>query len=78
MQISTDKLVSNQQSSGISYLAGIIQTEDAYKFKRLVYRITRGTTMTFLNHIEKPFKDPEGKKDEVIRKTVFLIIYKGG
>ena len=34
--------------------------------------------MTFLNNILKPFKDPEGKKDEVIMKTLFLIIYKGG
>ena len=67
----------------VHYLAGILNTIDALKFKRLIYRITRGTTLTNLMDVNSdsecdniPFIDPES--GEVLRKTVFLIIYTGG
>ena len=60
--------------------------EDAQRFKRMIFRITRGTTWTVLANIDpqenaqgelsNPFINP--KTNETVKKTVFLIVYQGG
>lgn len=71
-----------------SYLAGVINREDSLRFKRILFRVTRGMAWTTLLDISKPaniekegsnmsyFK--EGVDVEVKEKTVFLIVYQGG
>lgn len=70
----------------LSYLAGIVSQEDAQSFKRMVFRVTRGTAWTLMGNIEydedeegnliQPLIDP--KTNEVIKRSVFLIVYRGG
>jgi len=75
-----------------SYLAGVINREDSLRFKKILFRVTRGMAWTALMDIAKP-KVPEkeqaanpnvnnyfkeGTTTEVKEKTVFLIVYQGG
>lgn len=64
-------------------MAGVINKEDSLRFKRILFRVTRGMTYTQLIDIEKP--ENEAQKDdlshllsegkEAKNKTVFLIVY---
>ncbi|CAG9314003.1 unnamed protein product [Blepharisma stoltei] len=56
-------------------LAGIIDKEDMVRFKRMVFRVTRGNALTIFHDIEEPLKDP--KTDEPLEKSVFFILYQG-
>ncbi len=52
------------------------------KFKRLLYRITRGTVWTIVANIEYEDKDkhrisPDPKTGEYQKKSVFLVVYSG-
>lgn len=78
----------SQFQSGVrlSYLAGSIDSSEAPRFKRMVFRISRGNTWTILKDIE-PVTDEKGEvKDQIIdpltgelvKKSVFLIVYQGG
>jgi V-type H+-transporting ATPase subunit a len=73
-----------------SYLAGVINREDAGRFKKILFRVTRGMAFTSITDIIKPkltekkdtqvqstyFK--EGISTETKDKSVFLIVYQGG
>jgi len=69
-----------------TYLAGVINKEDSLRFKRILFRMTRGMVWTTLMDIERPQTEAE-KNDfdhlmdtssETKLKTVFLIVYQGG
>ncbi len=71
------------------YIAGIINTDDVFKFKRLVFRVTRGAVFTQTILIEeseneeeqfflKSFKDVQAEsKGIIMSKTVFMIMFSG-
>jgi len=73
-----------------SYLAGVINREDAGRFKKILFRVTRGMAFTSISDIIKPklvekkdtqaqqtyFKDQIGAENK--DKSVFLIVYQGG
>lgn len=68
-----------------NYMAGVIDTADAQRFKRILFRVTRGMTWTTLIDIQRPqsaLEDRgqliEGVSGHVANKTVFLIVYQGG
>lgn len=66
----------------INYLAGVIDQSSALKFKRLLYRITRGTVWTIVTNIKYDEKDqhlvaPDPKTGEIQKKSVFLVVYSG-
>ena len=66
------------QEAGVSMfsrLAGIIDKEDINRFKRMVFRVTRGNALTMFYDVEERIKDP--KTDEVVEKSVFFILYRG-
>ena len=54
----------------LSSLAGVIDTEDSLRFKRIVFRVTRGNNLIFM----KDIKDVEGKTP----KSVFFIAHQNG
>ncbi len=69
-----------------TYLAGVIDKEDSLRFKRILFRMTRGMVWTTLMDIDRPQTEAE-KNDfdhlidtssEAKLKTVFLIVYQGG
>ena len=46
------------------------------RFKRMVFRASRGNALTEIMEIEKPFIDI--KTNEMVQKAVFLILYREG
>mmetsp|Transcript_20061 Transcript_20061/g.17151 ORF Transcript_20061/g.17151 Transcript_20061/m.17151 type:complete len:282 (+) Transcript_20061:55-900(+) len=67
-------------------LAGVINNEDALRFKRILFRVTRGMAYTQLIDIEKA-ENPSQQDDlshlisegkDAKNKAVFLIVYQGG
>ena len=84
----SDIELANEEEVRLRYLAGIINSEDVSNFKKLIYRVTKGTTYTQTSQINynegeqaeqymKTFKDPEDAGGR-ISKTVFMIIFSGG
>jgi len=69
-----------------TYLAGVINKEDSLRFKRILFRVTRGMTWTTLMDIDRPRNENERSdfdhlidtSSETKQKTVFLIVYQGG
>lgn len=56
-------------------LAGIIDKEDITRFKRMIFRVTRGNALTVFYDVEEQLRDP--KTDLVLQKSVFFILYQG-
>ena len=52
----------------LTSLAGVIDSEDSFRFKRIVFRVTRGNNLIFMNDIKT---QSEGKKP----KSVFFIAF---
>lgn len=60
--------------SFFSKIAGIIEDEDINRFKRMVFRITRGNALSFFYEIHK---NEVEKKKQAHNKSVFFIMYQG-
>ena len=58
-----------------SRIAGIIESEDINRFKRMVFRITRGNALSFFYEIVDAEVDVKKKNPE--KKSVFYIMYQG-
>jgi V-type H+-transporting ATPase subunit a len=64
----------------LAFIAGTIHKEDALRFKRIVFRVTRGNTWTTLHDIELAGNNQiiDTGTEKPALKTVFLIVYQGG
>ena len=58
-----------------SRIAGIIENEDIIRFKRMVFRITRGNALSVFYEVNQVDGDIKNKSDE--KKSVFFIMYQG-
>ena len=59
----------------ISYLAGTIQRDETMRFKKMVYRATRGKAITYFKDLDYgAFKDYAGISDNIPR-TVYVIVF---
>lgn len=59
----------------ISYLAGTIDKEEQMRFKKMVYRATRGKALTYFQDLrDAELKDYTGVKDLSLR-TVYVIVF---
>jgi V-type H+-transporting ATPase subunit a len=62
----------------ISYLAGTIDKEEQYRFKKMVYRATRGKALThFADIYQQELKSYTGKIKERPR-VVYVILFQEG
>ena len=43
----------SKSSTNLQYLAGVIDTEDTLRFKRIVFRTTRGNCFTQINELQQ-------------------------
>ena len=59
----------------ISHLAGTIHQTEKERMRRLIFRSTRGTALTYFQDIEQPFIDYRGVKTY---RTVYIVIYQDG
>lgn len=66
----------------MNYLAGVVSKEEAQRFKKTVFRVTRGNHWTFMAdiNIKLPNHDTgkETKEVKEITKTAFIVFYQGG
>lgn len=61
----------------LNYICGVILTEETQRFKRMVFRITRGNAWTgFADIVGQGIIDPA--KGKPVDKSVFVIVYPGG
>ena len=59
----------------ISYLAGTIDTSDQMRFKKMVYRATRGKALTYFRALDSAgLQDYAGLLDHKPR-TVYVIVF---
>jgi hypothetical protein len=56
-------------------LAGTIEREESMRFKKMVYRATRGKALTYFKDLDySAFKDYSGLSDDIAR-TVYVIVF---
>lgn len=58
-----------------SRIAGIIENEDITRFKRMVFRITRGNALSVFSAVKD--EEEDAKKKVIHQKSVFFIMYQG-
>lgn len=59
----------------ISYLAGTISKEEIMRFKRMVYRATRGKALTYFNDLDASgLQDYAGALDKR-QRSVYVIVF---
>lgn len=62
----------------ISYLAGTINKDEIMRFKKMVYRATRGKALTYFNDMDSAgLQDYSGALDRRAR-TVYVIVFQDG
>lgn len=59
----------------IRYMAGTINQDEVERFKRLLFRATRGKVLQFYQEIEAPLKDFNGN---FLRKSVYVLAFEEG
>eukprot|EP01017_Pseudomicrothorax_dubius_P024049 TRINITY_DN25598_c0_g1_i1.p1 TRINITY_DN25598_c0_g1~~TRINITY_DN25598_c0_g1_i1.p1 ORF type:complete len:260 (-),score=53.42 TRINITY_DN25598_c0_g1_i1:107-886(-) len=61
----------NISGVGLSVIAGTIEKSDSQRFKRMIFRVTRGNTWTVLSEVESWASED---KETAILKDVFMIL----
>ena len=62
-------------SVAISYLAGTINKDEIMRFKKMVYRATRGKALTYFQDMSaRGLQDYAGGKDN-IQRSVYVVIF---
>ncbi|CAI2384126.1 unnamed protein product [Moneuplotes crassus] len=59
----------------VGHIAGTICKEEEYRFKKLIFRATRGNALTYFEDFDNPIKDYDGKE---IQKSVYVVIFQEG
>ena len=62
LSLSDNRRESSFREVSISYLAGTIDKADVMRFRKLLYRVSRGKTLTYFEEIEENLKDFNGEK----------------
>lgn len=71
-------LMPSAGSVAISYLAGTIMTDEILRFKKMVYRATRGKALTYFQEMAASgLHDYAGKQDNR-QRSVYVIIFQEG
>ncbi len=68
-----EKVIEDKSGMVFSYVAGLIPKEEAFRFKRLLFRRTRGNVVTVLHHLEKPIETFDKK---TVDKTLYVVIFR--
>lgn len=63
--------------NNISYIGGTIDRADGERFKKMVYRATRGKALTYSKDLEQASQTYSGEKDKRTR-TVYVIVFQDG
>ena len=65
----------SQERAGLSYIAGTIAREDGERFRKMIFRRTRGNTLCIIKDLTNPIQDYYGTN---IYKSMYVLVYKEG
>ena len=68
-----EKVIEDKTGMAFSYIAGLIPKEECFRFKRLLFRRTRGNVVTVLHDLENPIETFDKK---LIDKTLYVVIFR--
>lgn len=73
---------SSTRGTKLNYLAGTIELSDEMRFKRMIFRITKGNSWTFFGDYKNK-DDPQSTQEQEYltntpKRKVFIIVYQGG
>lgn len=57
------------KAARLNYLAGAIDKADGERFKRLLFRVTKGNNWTYTQDLEID------QNQQKVKKTIFLVVY---
>lgn len=67
------------KGSRLNYLAGILDREESQRFKRMVFRITKGNSWTYFEDVKlRANEEVKEEEENLPTKTVFIVVYQGG
>jgi hypothetical protein len=68
-------LLANAEVEGsinVDHVAGTINTEEVFRFKRLIFRATRGNAITHFQEFPRPIYD---YYDNPMQKSVYVVLF---
>ena len=68
-------LDSSFREISIRYIAGTINKDEVMRFKRLLFRVSRGKVLSYFEDIDVELKDFQGKN---LQKCVYVIVFEEG
>lgn len=73
LSATVEKVMEDKSGISFSYIAGLIPKEDSFRFKRLLFRRTRGNVVTVLHDLEQPIETFDKKP---VDKTLYVVIFR--
>jgi V-type H+-transporting ATPase subunit a len=68
-------LMSGNANISVGHIAGTINRDEEMRFKKLIFRATRGNALTYFESFNQPVKDYYGHG---IQKSVYVVIFQEG
>lgn len=68
-------LDSSFREISIRYMAGTINKDEVLRFKRLLFRASRGKVLSYFEDVEVPLKDFHGNP---LEKAVYVVVFEEG
>ena len=65
----------------LSYLAGTVGRDEQFRFKKMIFRVTRGKAYTYFHDLvpeENDIKDYTGAVDHALRSVYVIVFQEGG
>ena len=63
------------QGIAVGHIAGTINKDEEFRFKKLIFRATRGNALTYFDDFQQPIKDYYGNE---CQKSVYVVIFQDG
>lgn len=70
--LNTEEALLKGNEVRVGHIAGTIGQDEQMRFKKLIFRATRGNALTYFQDLKNPIEDYYGKKHE---KTVYVVVF---
>lgn len=68
-----ERVIHDNSGMAFSYVAGLIPTDETFRFKRLLFRRTRGNVVAITRDMEGSLENFDKKK---VEKSLYVIIFR--
>lgn len=68
-----EKVIEDKSGMVFSYVAGLIPKDECFRFKRLLFRRTRGNVLTVTHDMESSLESFDKKK---VDKSLYVVIFR--